>query len=85
VSERAKLSEADLQWMQEWADEWASTDLPDMNETQMARLALSALAEIRESRQLLTPRIVEVDETNCTHNSEIDPDTGKCLTCGAYV
>lgn len=45
-----KLTDADLEWIQDWADEWASTDLPEMNETQMARLALSALAEIREHR-----------------------------------
>jgi hypothetical protein len=39
------------------------------------------LAELRAA----TTRTVVVDEFNCPHNTEIDPDTGKCGTCGAFV
>lgn len=41
----------------------------------------------RRARDLesATTRIVEIDQDNCPHNTAIEPDTGECLTCGAFL
>lgn len=53
---------------------------------------LNAAAEQTQT-QLLIPRDrwgrcqppFELDEWTCSHNVAINPDTGECLTCGAYL
>lgn len=50
-----------------------------------AELAAKLTAAERERGTMRVRAVGHLDESNCPHNTSIDPDTGMCGSCGAVL